>query len=188
MAIQHSGSEGRKGAKTDDVKRLRQQGFTLLEMLIVVSVLAIFSLVITPSYQKVMARQELSDVSNALLVSLMYARNQASTHNHSVRICPRGSSHECGQHWQNGWQIMMADKGNNFRTIDSSNAENSDIDARLISEAYGSGSKADPILFNTMGYLSSTVSGFMIVNESDVRYVCISMSGQASVRSISCDL
>ncbi|REC94930.1 GspH/FimT family pseudopilin [Kushneria indalinina] len=183
MAIRHSGSGFRRGATAHGVNVPRQQGFTLIEMLIALSVLAVFSMITIPAYQKMMARQVLDDLSNTLLTSLLYARNQASTHNLSVKVCPRGSDHACGQHWKEGWQIMMADGDKGVRIIDTS-----DIDAGLISEDYGSGNKSEAIMFNSMGYLSSSVSGFQLSHQGDVRYVCISMSGQASVRSHACGL
>ena len=66
---------------------MHSRGFTLVEMLVVMTISAILIAVAVPSFQWTIARNRISDATNQLLSHLEYARMEASRRGNSVSIC-----------------------------------------------------------------------------------------------------
>ena len=61
-------------------------GFTLVELMITVVVLAVLALVAIPTFQEVLAKRRLEGVANELSADLQYARTQAVADNTTVTL------------------------------------------------------------------------------------------------------
>lgn len=77
-----------------------QAGFTLLEMLISVTILSILMLVATPNLKGFTAGQEIKTSTQALHVALLTARSEAIKQNNDVYLHPASDTG-----WQDGWYI-----------------------------------------------------------------------------------
>ena len=75
-------------------------GFTLVEMMVVVSIMAILASVAIPSFQSMIRNQRVKSASFELFSSLMVARSEAIKRNADVTITPVSAGS-----WQDGWQI-----------------------------------------------------------------------------------
>lgn len=64
----------------------RANGFTLVELMITVVVLAVLALVAIPAFQEVLAKRRLEGVANELSADLQYARTQAVADNTTVTL------------------------------------------------------------------------------------------------------
>ncbi|MFC5474692.1 GspH/FimT family pseudopilin [Paraherbaspirillum soli] len=87
---------------------LRVAGFTLVELLITITVLAILLGVAAPSFQTMVLNQRESAQADGLVNALNYARNTALSQIINIQACPSGTSGSttCGASWGAGWMIV----------------------------------------------------------------------------------
>jgi len=83
--------------------KLKQQGFTIIELMITVAMLGIILGLAVPSMRAYILNQRVRSVAFDLAASMLQARSEASKRNENVTIsmAPGG--------WQNGWNITLAD-------------------------------------------------------------------------------
>lgn len=84
-------------------KRLQSMhvyGFSLVEMLVTISIVGILSAIALPSFSNVIANQRVKSVASELFASLLKARSEAITRNANVTLLPKSNQ------WVNGWQVL----------------------------------------------------------------------------------
>lgn len=97
----------------------RQAGFTLTEVLIVTTIVAILFGIGLPSYKYVTTSNRVASEVNALLGDMQYARSEAIREGQTVTVCPSADGASCAGGatgvWQSGW-IVFSD-ANNDQTV-----------------------------------------------------------------------
>lgn len=84
----------------------RQHGFTLIEMMVTLVVLAILVGIAVPSLNNLMQRNKVVSSSNALLADLAYARTEAVTEGNLVSLCPSSNGTSCtSTAYDQGWMV-----------------------------------------------------------------------------------
>lgn len=87
------------------MKQLKfSMGFTLTELLIVLTIVGILASMAVPSFQSMIHNQRVKSASFELFASLMVARSEAIKRNGDVTITPVSVGS-----WQAGWQITSSD-------------------------------------------------------------------------------
>ncbi|WMJ70943.1 GspH/FimT family pseudopilin [Stenotrophomonas sp. 24(2023)] len=90
-------------------------GFTLLELLVTVAVLAILATVALPTHFRLVASHQLTAAANDLFVALQYARQESVRRNAPVQVCGSAGGQACdGGGWQQ-W-IVRSTTGEVLRT------------------------------------------------------------------------
>lgn len=77
-------------------------GFTLIEMMVVISIVAIIASMAVPSFQSTLDRQRVSTVAGDLHASVVLARAEAIRRNTRVELAPSDLVN-----WENGWQVSV---------------------------------------------------------------------------------
>ena len=83
----------------------RQAGFTLVEVMVVISIIAIMSAIALPSFRDLIAKNRLSAASSALQVSLSLARSEASKRGADARVTVAANG--TAGAWGNGWTVFV---------------------------------------------------------------------------------
>lgn len=100
----------------------RHSGLTLLELMIVVSVISIVLAVGVPSFRSIIASNRLATQSNDFLVALSTARSEAMKRGIYVTVCRSSNGSSCATAtggWNQGW-IVFAENAGNLGTVDAS--------------------------------------------------------------------
>jgi len=83
-------------------------GFTLIELMVTVAVLAITVMVAIPSFQSVIASNQLQEARDRLRSAIQYAKSEAIGRNETVSMCPSSNGTACGNnsHWNSFWIVV----------------------------------------------------------------------------------
>ncbi|WP_434027681.1 GspH/FimT family pseudopilin [[Pseudomonas] boreopolis] len=95
-------------------------GFTLVELMVTVAVLAILSAIAYPSFQGVIRSNRVATTTNELIASVSLARAEAVRNNRGSSICASASGLGCDGNWADGW-IVFSDRNGNG-TVDADEA------------------------------------------------------------------
>jgi len=76
-----------------------QQGLTLVELLIAISIIAIVATFAAPSLSPIIKSSQRRAVINDTLAFLAMARQEAVINGHVVTLCPLGDDNRCGRDW-----------------------------------------------------------------------------------------
>jgi type IV fimbrial biogenesis protein FimT len=91
-----------------------QQGFSLLELMITITIMAILLVIAVPSFRDVIHRNQVSSASNAVLASMAYARAEAINRGQLVSMCPSATGTSCtaaGTAFEPGWLVYTYPAG-----------------------------------------------------------------------------
>ncbi|MBV8620355.1 MAG: GspH/FimT family pseudopilin [Curvibacter sp.] len=85
------------------------RGFTLLELLVTMAILAIVLAIGVPSFRYIIYSSRISNEVNALVGSLQYARGEAIKRGQSVAVCASSDGATCSgaTSWVNGWLVFV---------------------------------------------------------------------------------
>ena len=170
------------------VHRCAASGFTLIELMVTIFILAILMTIATPSFREYQRNSELTSLANTLLAAVNSARGEAMKYSAYAMIVPSE-----GADWNTGWRVFVD------KNMDKKYKAEDDV--LLLEQAAppnyiriagtGSAASSSPsIIFNASGYagVGSTFSNVTInIQRNDVtgprytRRLKISKSGRARV-------
>jgi type IV fimbrial biogenesis protein FimT len=148
------------------------RGFTLPELLIVVTVMAVLLSIGVPSFTQLIRDQRVKTASFEVFSSLVFARSEAISRNTSVTITPASSN------WTNGWTITYVDGGGTTRTLRTR-------------EAFSNITITGPatVVYRGSGRLNATVTPIQLGSSGSnitTRCITIDTSGRPTSKATAC--
>jgi len=104
----------RQGRKGESPRAADARGFTLVELMISLTILAILLGMAVPSFNNAVLGGKLSAFSSNLVASTQLARSEAIKRNEIVQVCASSNGTSCGVSsggWEAGWIVRLADGG-----------------------------------------------------------------------------
>jgi len=87
-----------------------QYGFTLIELMVAIAILAIVIAIAAPSFNRTVQSNRAAVMSNELVGALQTTRSEALKRRTNVTLCRRnadGSACETGTDWSAGWLLIQ---------------------------------------------------------------------------------
>ena len=141
------------------------RGFTLVELMTVVSILAVMLGILAPSFSDILASQQAKGMTYDLTSDLMLARNEALKRNVSVSITRAGSG------WELGWTVATV------ATAEQLSQRNAAAQSVSISGAPAS------VTFDPNGRVSAPLGSVRITIGGGTNYRCLELDPSGRVRS-----
>ena len=151
-----------------DTQCTRGKGFTMIELLVTVAIIAILAGVATPSFVRLIADQRAKAAATDLYTAMSVTRSEAIKHNQNVSLLPKSSD------WANGWVIANPVGG----------ADLLDMNATGVPVTGGPAS----VIYNAGGRLAGTAAPSFTIGESDMPQRCLSvdLSGRPRITASAC--
>ena len=91
----------------EKMERYRHYGFTLVELMLVLTVAAVLLALAMPSFRETVIHNRISAASNTFMGAIGYARTEAIRRNVSVTLCKSVNGTVCSTaaatNWEDGW-------------------------------------------------------------------------------------
>ena len=146
----------------------RADGFTLIELVVTVAIVAILATVVMPPLRDLILTQHVRTGATNLQTALFYARSEAVKRAANVDVVPVSSD------WKSGWKVQLSDG-----TVLRAQAA---MDDQLTSMPVSAGSK---ITYQSDGHVSAAPPAMIVRMSSNskvtARCVTVDLSGRASV-------
>lgn len=128
---------------------MKQSGFTLMELLVTISIIGVVTSMAYPTFQETMRKSRIESATTNLLNAMAIARSEAVKTNMPVTFCQSVSATACSHYpdWNKGWVVLRGG------TVVAASAEASE--KVVIKSKIGSVYKND-FVYNPDGRSSST--------------------------------
>jgi type IV fimbrial biogenesis protein FimT len=178
------------------------RGFTLVELLFIVSLLVIIMTLAAPNLRIFLVRNKVSGLSNEFSAALLHARGLAVSRNTCVTLCAAQASNgtvcagntAVANYNVNGW-LMFENPVCNAAETAATAASGVVLSQRTgTADGYslkGTAAELNSVMFDPRGYASLAVAGTFEITPAaavDVAYkrrVCLDAAGRPTVRSAS---
>lgn len=171
----------------------KTSGFTLIEALVVLSIVAVLMGLAAPSFKSMIQSNNMTSAVNSFLMDMRFARSEAIRRGGDVVMCrssnPEAASPTCGSGsgigWESGWIIFHDLNGNGNRTSTEPilRVQGPISGVNTITES----GAATKFTFTASGRLTSSGMTSILFGSPPVfasgeqRTVCVSIGGRARI-------
>lgn len=90
------------------MKQRLPRGFTMIELLVTISIAAILMTIAVPSFQSFLLNSRLTGHANDLVLGMAYAKSEAVKRGINVSVCASSDSSTCTGTWKDGWIVLSS--------------------------------------------------------------------------------
>jgi len=164
----------------------RQEGFTVIELMIVVTIAGILLAVSAPAFQDVINRAVVNSQARTLLTAINYARSEAIRRNTPVVLCASSDGSACAAgNWSEGW-LVFADNAGAVDSVDTGD------EILRVYDGPGSGTtvtfapvNGDVLPYDGMGFSAASATRQFVIcpadnNDDRAQSIDIALTGRAA--------
>jgi len=179
--------------------KYRQQGATLMELMVVIAIMAILTVVAVPAYNSFVANSQSQSIATQLAASLRYAYTEAITRGYDIYFCPTVTANTVGcgtSNWRKGWQVVDSNTNAALEMVGTTGSGSTGSGSLIISSTTISASPAitEIIMHNngfntaapTSGTITFTIKPTGCSGSAGGRVVTWTPSGYVYIASVSC--
>ena len=135
----------------------RNRGFTLMELIVSVSVTSIMAAIAVPNFNDFIVRMRVDNEISQLHRLLIFTRNTAINTGQKAIICPLNKTNQCTSQWQNELSVFIDVNGN--QQYDADENIISFRESILPGDKLVYGKYRNKITFKPTGHLSGLANG-----------------------------
>jgi type IV fimbrial biogenesis protein FimT len=181
------------------IKRsLSQRGFTLIELMVTIALVAILATLAAPSFQQTIASSRLTTATNDLYTSLVQARSEAIKQGERVTVCKSDTTTSCSSDvtttWSVGWITFVDGTRTTAASVDTGETVRYVVQAMDSSIVIrGNSDMANYVSYSPDGQSKSMTNGFLVgklqicstsaalTNDNRARLITINIAGRATI-------
>ena len=159
---------------------MAQRGFTLLEMMVTISVLVILASIASPNMAPFIAKQRMKALAQDITDSIQLARSEALANGNLYQLIPTNE-----KSWSQGWRIELMDsngKNSVFKRYDS-------VPSNILINSTTRTNDKKIITFDQNARINTMVNFEITHNSLNIPPYCIAVaaSGNVQIQQAACD-
>jgi len=156
-------------------------GFSLMELLVTIAVLAAVLTIAIPNFRDFLLNSRIANQTNEFVLALAYAKSEAVKRNLNVTVCSRASNTACAASttWDAGWLVFADTNANGAPDAGEILQVRADLEGNNTLRA----GARQRVTFNTSGFSPGFNDTFRLCDDrgtADARAIVVSQQGRVT--------
>ncbi len=160
---------------------MKNFGFTLVELLVTLTLLAVLLTLAVPTYNSLVSDTRTTTQVSRLVSAINFARSEAITRHVIVTLCASSDQRSCGNDWSQGWLVFVdkqtagqVSKGDQILRIYDAVPNNSKLEWATLRDHY--------LQFKSSGFTNGQDGSFIFYTDNKAQQkIIVSQTGRSRV-------